>query len=55
MQIVFGTKLGQIKNAYTFDHRVALSEGGENTVDNMVICCYKCNQEKSWGEHDRQH
>ena len=49
MQIIFGSKPGSIQDMYTFDHRVALSEGGENLIDNMVICCYRCNQERSKG------
>ena len=38
------------KDHYTFDHRIPLCEGGSNLMDNMVICCWKCNQEKSHKE-----
>lgn len=33
-----------LKNrAYEIDHIVPLSFGGSNLVDNLVICCHRCN------------
>lgn len=30
----------------TIDHLKPLSRGGGNTIDNLVISCYNCNQKK---------
>lgn len=30
----------------TIDHIVPLSKGGGNTLDNLVMACYRCNQQK---------
>jgi 5-methylcytosine-specific restriction endonuclease McrA len=30
----------------TIDHFIPTSAGGSNTVDNMVIACYRCNNKK---------
>lgn len=30
----------------TIDHILPLCKGGGNTIDNLVIACYKCNREK---------
>jgi 5-methylcytosine-specific restriction endonuclease McrA len=35
------------KNTATFDHIIPRSKGaGRYRKDNMVLCCYSCNQEK---------
>lgn len=28
----------------TLDHVQPLSQGGDNTLENLVVCCYHCNQ-----------
>lgn len=30
-----------------WDHVVPMSKGGENTIANLVRCCYRCNRQKS--------
>ena len=30
----------------TIDHVIPLSKNGPNTLENIVVCCYKCNKEK---------
>jgi len=34
-------------NIYSIDHIKAMSKGGKNEIDNMTICCRKCNLEKA--------
>ena len=36
---------GSEKNL-TIDHVVPRAKGGESSVENMVCCCYSCNQDK---------
>ena len=47
MQLAFYGPIGKSLDAFTFDHRVPLSKGGSNLIENMVICCWKCNQDRS--------
>lgn len=35
------------KNYATRDHFIPLSKGGANDIGNIVLCCKKCNTEKS--------
>lgn len=37
-------------SACTIDHKVALSLGGQHTIDNVVLCCRRCNRQKARGE-----
>ncbi len=30
----------------TIDHKIPLSRGGSNRLENLVLCCEKCNVEK---------
>lgn len=32
---------------FHIDHKVPRAKGGKNTLDNLVLACVKCNQEKS--------
>lgn len=34
-------------NRPTMDHRLALSNGGLHTLDNISLACYSCNRQKS--------
>jgi 5-methylcytosine-specific restriction endonuclease McrA len=34
-------------HVYSIEHVVPLSKGGENTIENMTICCRKCNFESN--------
>lgn len=34
------------KEDLTLDHVISRKNGGSNRPSNLVICCYKCNQEK---------
>jgi 5-methylcytosine-specific restriction endonuclease McrA len=36
-----------IKNASTIDHIIPQSKGGQNTWENTVACCVKCNTKKA--------
>jgi 5-methylcytosine-specific restriction endonuclease McrA len=41
----------------TIDHIVPVSKGGKDTLDNMAVACYACNQAKgNWtlGELERR-
>lgn len=44
------------KGSLTLDHVVPKSKGGKDKWDNLVTCCYRCNQEKAdlsfeeWGK-----
>lgn len=31
---------------FTFDHKMPISKGGKNELDNLVICCHRCNSMK---------
>jgi hypothetical protein len=42
-------------NTATLDHVIALGLGGEDTKDNFVISCYRCNQIKSGAEFFASH
>jgi 5-methylcytosine-specific restriction endonuclease McrA len=33
--------------AMTIDHVVPLSKGGSNKLENLVLCCNKCNRKKN--------
>lgn len=33
-------------NQATIDHVIPKTQGGRNQLDNLVLCCYACNQEK---------
>jgi 5-methylcytosine-specific restriction endonuclease McrA len=35
-----------MKKQRTTDHRIPLSRGGDNTLENLVACCKDCNQRK---------
>ena len=37
-------------NRITLEHRVPLSRGGKNTIDNFLFCCEKCNIARSLNE-----
>jgi 5-methylcytosine-specific restriction endonuclease McrA len=32
---------------YSIEHIVPLSKGGENAIDNLTICCRKCNRDNN--------
>ena len=32
---------------YSIEHVTPLGKGGENTIENMTICCRKCNYENN--------
>lgn len=34
-------------NTFSFDHIVPVSKGGENTLDNLGLCCFEVNQSKN--------
>ena len=34
----------------TIDHMIARSRGGDNRIDNLVVCCQKCNELKAANE-----
>jgi len=34
-------------NDSTLDHVLPVSKGGTNRLDNLVLACYECNQEKA--------
>lgn len=34
------------ENSATIDHIIPLGKGGADTIDNMIICCDKCNHKK---------
>ena len=48
-----GKTLGQAKGDTHFDHLVAASAGGSNSLSNIVIACSDCNIEKT--DHDWEH
>lgn len=35
------------ENEVTADHKIPVSRGGETIIENLAICCYDCNQDKS--------
>lgn len=35
------------KNLATIDHLHPVGQGGRDVSDNLVLCCYECNQHKS--------
>ncbi len=35
-------------NPRGFDHVVSLANGGEHSINNMVVCCGSCNKHKSY-------
>lgn len=37
---------GQSLRSFSFDHRIALSKGGDNSIDNLIIVCNRCNTAK---------
>ena len=36
-------------NVYSIEHIRPLNKGGENNINNLVICCRKCNYENNKG------
>jgi len=34
-------------NVYTLEHVVPMGKGGPNTIDNIILSCSKCNNEKN--------
>jgi 5-methylcytosine-specific restriction endonuclease McrA len=36
-----------LDNACSVDHVIPLARGGTNTLDNLVIACVRCNNEKN--------
>jgi 5-methylcytosine-specific restriction endonuclease McrA len=39
----------------TIEHKVAFVNGGENTIENVVLCCLECNTKKGVIEnHENQ-
>ena len=53
-------RIKQPSNLATIDHVIPKSHGGQDTEENCVIACYKCNQEKGndtkgeWNENSRR-
>lgn len=41
-----GLKDDRINKNLTLDHVVPESKGGENTIENLVLCCHYCNSSK---------
>jgi 5-methylcytosine-specific restriction endonuclease McrA len=37
-------------NLATIDHIIPIAEGGEDTIENCVAACWRCNNEKSHGD-----
>ena len=37
---------------YSIEHKISLSKGGENIIENMTVCCRKCNCENN--ERDQE-
>jgi 5-methylcytosine-specific restriction endonuclease McrA len=48
MSIGLGTGNG---DCCTLEHRMALMNGGTNTIDNIVLCCFECNTKKGVREN----
>jgi 5-methylcytosine-specific restriction endonuclease McrA len=42
-EIVAGDANNVTDKTATIDHIVPISMGGENTLENIVACCWKCN------------
>jgi 5-methylcytosine-specific restriction endonuclease McrA len=42
-----GKELKEINGKKTIDHRIPLSRGGSNEIENMVVACEHCNYSKS--------
>ncbi len=36
----------QHPQAFTVDHKIPLSKGGSQNIDNVVACCLECNKRK---------
>jgi 5-methylcytosine-specific restriction endonuclease McrA len=34
------------KDCCTIDHKIAMANGGGNTLENIVLCCLECNAKK---------
>jgi len=47
------TPIGKIKNKYTIDHVIPLSDGGTNWPLNLALACKSCNSRKSWTSESR--
>jgi len=48
--VVMAVNNGQTEvesHVYSIEHVLPLSKGGENTIENMTICCRKCNFENN--------
>lgn len=39
-------RLQMVIENFTFDHMVAVSQGGKFTLDNLLVCCTPCNEAK---------
>jgi 5-methylcytosine-specific restriction endonuclease McrA len=37
----------QLPNYVTIDHKLPLSKGGSNRIDNLAVCCRSCNFSKA--------
>lgn len=46
-------KRGQGIGKATVDHKEALQNGGNNKLNNLVLCCERCNKEKGTMSYDR--
>lgn len=40
------------RNAISIDHKLPLTSGGTNDINNLVVCCHQCNIIKSTMSHD---
>ena len=41
-----GVGEGHSDDLCTIDHRIAIINGGSNSIDNIVLCCWDCNKRK---------
>lgn len=37
---------GDSTNKFSIDHKIPMSRGGTNTLDNLCVCCVRCNEVK---------
>jgi 5-methylcytosine-specific restriction endonuclease McrA len=38
---------GMKPDKLSFDHKISMGRGGLNNLENIAVCCFKCNSEKS--------
>jgi 5-methylcytosine-specific restriction endonuclease McrA len=38
----------------TVDHCISIGKGGDNTINNLVLCCEDCNRKKGGRKYDKQ-